>query len=122
VTIPSPNSSANSGPQTPTIASVANGSLPANAYITTVNGINVGPLDNCSVAELLSNGNGVTSMRGTAPPPAGGVNDQVFAGNESAVAMQQNGPTPVNTEAQPLGPDSAAVLTSNMTPAGSFSG
>jgi hypothetical protein len=118
--IQSPNASPNSGVQQPIAAAVATGSVPRNALASTVNGLNVGLGDVCSVDELISNGNGFPAMLGTAKPPSGGINDENFTGQLSAAAMQENGPAPVNNEVQPLGPVSSAVLTSNiaLTPSG----
>jgi hypothetical protein len=120
VVIPSPAASPNSGVQQPIAAAVATGSVPRNALATSINGTAVGAGDNCSVDELISNGNGPPALLGTSKTPSGGVNDQNFTGQLTGVAMQENGPTTVNNEVQPLGPVSSAVLTSNiaLTPNG----
>ena len=65
--------------------------------------------------ELMGNGNGVPAMRGTSLAPSGGVNDQQFAAGYAAPTLQENGPTPTNTEPQPLGPVSGAVTGANIT-------
>lgn len=102
----------------PLLVAMSLGLVPINALVTSINGQSMagGGIggDVCTVAEMISTGNGACAMRGTPPPPSGGINDQVFAGNQSAVAMLQNGPTPVNTEAQPLGPVSAAITCNNV--------
>jgi hypothetical protein len=88
--------------------------LPTNCLVTSVNGVNVGPGDPCSVSELMTNGNGVTAMHGCSTPPSGGISDQQFASGTAAPTFIENGPTTTNNEPQPLGPVGGAVLVSNL--------
>jgi len=106
----------------PLLVAASLGRIPANLLVATVNGVGVGAGDGTSLAELTSNGNGDSTMRGTPAPPSGGINDQVFVGNLSAVAMSANGPTAVNNTAQPLAPVSQAVTCNNITLAGNAGG
>lgn len=97
------------------LEAMSRGILPRNAYVATVNGISIGTGDNCTVDELLATGNGNQSMRGAPVPPSGGVNDQQFVAGTSAGTNSANGPTPINTEPQTLGPVSGGVLATNIT-------
>jgi hypothetical protein len=105
------------------LEAASRGIVPLNMNVTSVNGISTGQSDPCSMLELMSNGNGVPAMRGAALPPSGGINDQQFAAGYAAPTLQENGPTPTNTDPQPLSPVSGAVLGANITlTAGSFNG
>jgi hypothetical protein len=113
--IQSPAVAPNSGVQIPMGDSQARGSLPRNAYVTSVNGTNVGIGDVCSVAELAGSGNGYPSMAGSPPAPSGAVQDQQFTAGLGAVAMQENGPTTTNNEPLPFAPVSQGTLVSNLS-------
>ena len=91
------------------------GIMPINTNVTAVNGISTGQGDPCSALELITNGNGVPALRGAAPPPSGGINDQQFAAGTAAPTFIENGPTPTNTDPQPLSPVSGAVTGANLT-------
>jgi hypothetical protein len=105
------------------LEALSRGVVPANMNVTSVNGISTGANDPCSMLELMTNGNGVPTMRGTALPPSGGQNDQQFAVGTSALTFQENGPTPTNCEPQTLSPVSGAVTGANIAlTAGSFNG
>jgi len=119
--IQSPASSPNSGVQQPALAAVGTGSMPTNALVNTVNGVAVGGVvtapgigaDPCSVMELISSGNGNQANGGTAAsalPASQGENQQYTVGM-GAVAMTENGPTPVNVDTLGLAPVPAGVAT-----------
>jgi hypothetical protein len=91
------------------------GIVPININVSAVNGTSTGAGDPCSALELMSNGNGVPAMRGAPLAPSGGINDQQFAAGTAAPTFQENGPTPTNTDPQPLSPVSGAVVGANLT-------
>jgi hypothetical protein len=91
------------------------GIVPANVNIAAVNGLSTGAGDPCSSLELMSNGNGQSTFRGTSAAPSGAINDEQFVVGTSAATFTSNGPTPTNTEPQTLGPVSGAVTGSNIT-------
>jgi hypothetical protein len=91
------------------------GIVPANVNISAVNGLSTGTGDPCSALELMSNGNGPPTMRGAPAAPSGGLNDQQFVVGTSAATFASNGPTPTNTDPQPLAPVSGAVTGANVT-------
>jgi hypothetical protein len=107
----------------PLLVAASLGLVPANQLVTSVNSISVGQGDPCSIAELMTNGNGPPTTRGAALPPSGGINDQQFAIGTAAPTFQENGPTTTNTDPQPLAPVSGAILGANVSlTAGSFQG
>jgi hypothetical protein len=91
--------------------------IPININLAAVNGIStsVGNSDPCSMLEAMTNGNGLPTCRGTSAAPSGAINDEQFVVGTSAQTFQANGPTPTNTEPQPLGPVSAAITGANLT-------
>jgi hypothetical protein len=97
--------------------------IPININLAAVNGISTGAGDPCSMLELMTNGNGVPSCRGTSAPPSGAQNDEQFVVGTSAQTFLANGPTPTNTDPQTLSPVSGAVTGANIALiAGSFNG
>jgi hypothetical protein len=122
--IQSPVASPNSGVQQPALAAVATGSLPANALVSTVNGVSVGGAvtgpgigaDPCSVMELFSSGNGNQANGGVGQGAinAQQVENQQYAVGETAVAMTENGPTPVNVDTLGVAPVPAGVPTNSI--------
>jgi hypothetical protein len=103
----------------PLLVAASLGLVPANALVSTVNGVLVGGAvtpagigaDPCSVMELLSSGNGNQSNGGVgygALPTSQGENQQYIV-NETAIAMSANGPTPVNVDTLGLAPVAAGV-------------
>jgi hypothetical protein len=124
VVIQSPNSSPNSGVQQPTLEAVGRGSMPANALVSTVAGVSTGGsvtapgigADPCSVVELLSSGNGNQANGGVGQPSinAEQAEQQQYAVGETAVAMTQNGPTPVNVDTLGVAPVPAGIPTNQI--------
>jgi hypothetical protein len=102
----------------PLLVAASLGLVPANCLVSTVNGVNVGgPVganggDPCSVMELLSSGNGNQANGGIGPNsnavPQNGEIQQVTVGL-TQVAMQENGPTPVNADSIGLAPVSGGL-------------
>jgi hypothetical protein len=95
----------------PVLVAVGLGLVPANALVNTINGVSVGGQsaiggDPCTIAELLSSGNGNQANGGTAAgafPTSQGENQQYTVG-QSSVATLANGPTPVNVDTTGLAP------------------
>jgi hypothetical protein len=112
--IQSPATSAASGPQISTLEQVGKGAMPGNALVNTVNGVNVGGTvtppnigaDPCSVIELLASGNGNQANGGVGQPiiPGQPSENQQYTVTLSAVAMTENGPTPVNVDTLGVAP------------------
>jgi len=101
----------------PLLVAASLGLVPANALVNTVNGVSVGGSagaiggDPCSVMELMSSGNGNQANGGIgqgALPNSQGENQQITVGL-TAVAMTENGPTPVNVDTLGLAPVPAGV-------------
>jgi hypothetical protein len=129
--IPSPNASPNSGPQVTALASVSNGSMPMNANVTAVNGVNTAApggigTDNASVAEMLGSGNGVPACCGVAigntngnPATNGAINSEKFVGGiVTAGAAIANGPTTIDNGSLTQVPMSGATIASNVANSG----
>jgi hypothetical protein len=122
--IQSPNSSPNSGAQQPALEAVGRGSLPTNALVNTVNSVSVGGAvtgpgvgaDPCSVMELLSSGNGNQANGGVGQGVVVGQpsENQQYTNTLSAVAMTENGPTPVNVDTLGVAPVPAGVPTNSI--------
>ena len=121
--IPSPNASPNSGPQVTLLASVSNGSLPRNALVTTVEGVNAA---STPVDDLMSNGAGPQVNEGAAIPGANGnpsgngaINQQIFVdGIFTANAALSTGPVPTDIETLTSCPVSGATVVSNVVTSG----
>lgn len=124
--IQTPNANG-SGPAKTALELVGTGSIPLNALVSTVNGVNVGgPAgttggDPCTVAELLSSGNGNQANGGVgfgAIPAQVGELQQVTVGL-NATAMTENGPTPVNVDPLGIMPVPGGIAASSVVLVGS---
>lgn len=101
----------------PLLVAASLGLVPANCLVSTVNGVSVGGSvgvigsDPCSVMELLSSGNGNQANGGVNVAPITGQQSeqQQYTVGLTAVAMQENGPTPVNVDPLGLAPVPAGV-------------
>lgn len=111
-----------SGPVKSVNELVSNGSIPANALVNTVNGQSVGGptgvigADPCSVAELLSSGNGNQSNLGVASgalPGQPGENQQYVVGL-TANASLSNGPAAENTDPIGIAPVQGNIAASSV--------
>jgi hypothetical protein len=113
------------------LEAMSRGILPRNQMIQTVNGVNVGGTtngfgtDNCTAAELFTNGNGPPCVAGV--PPVGGANgandQQQFVAGTNPNAQIQNGPTTTNIDPLPLAPVSVNTNGSALgLSAGAFGG
>jgi len=129
--IPSPAASPNSGPQVTALASAANGSIPMNANVTSVNGVATGAAtviggDNASVAEMMSCGNGAPALTGAAIPGSAGnpvgngaINNQIFVdGITSASAASATGPAATDVSSLTQVSMSGATVVSNVATSG----
>jgi|HubBroStandDraft_3_1064219.scaffolds.fasta_scaffold07948_2 hypothetical protein len=118
-------------PGMPALEAMSRGILPRNQMVQTVNGVSVGGTingigtDNCTAAELFTNGNGAPCVGGV--PPVGGANgandQQQFVVGTNANAQIQNGPTTFNTDPLTLAPVSVNTNGSALgLSAGAFGG
>jgi hypothetical protein len=128
--IPSPAASPNSGPQVTLLASCANGSMPRNTLVSSVNGVSCGLNAPTPIDDLMGNGAGAQVNGGVAvngangnPVQNGAINQQIFVdGVWTAGAASATGPTPTDTETLTSCPVSGATIVSNVTPSGTFAG
>lgn len=102
------------------LEAMSRGLVARNAFVSSVNGVSVGSNaniggDNCTVDELVSNGNGNPTERGASIAPAGAQNTQIFADGFGQAAQQGNGAIPKNTSALTEAPVSGATIASNVT-------
>jgi hypothetical protein len=103
----------------PALVAMSLGLVPANALVGTINSVSVGGAQNiggdpCTLMELLSSGNGNQANGGTAAgafPASTGENQQYTIGL-TAIAMTENGPTPVNVDTTGLAPVPGGVSAS----------
>jgi hypothetical protein len=101
----------------PLLVAASLGLVPANALVSTVNGVSVGGSvgavggDPCSVMELMSSGNGNQANGGVgqAAIPNQQSEQQQYTVGLNAVAMMENGPTPVNVDTLGVAPVPAGV-------------
>lgn len=104
------------------LEAMSRGLVSRNSLVNTVNSVNVGGpagvigADPCSVDELLSSGNGNQSNGGVGfgvIPAQIDENQQMTVGL-NAVAMTENGPTPVNVDPLGLAPVPAGLPASSV--------
>jgi hypothetical protein len=112
------------------LASCANGSMPRNALVSSVNGVSCGLNAPTPIDDLMGNGAGAQVNGGVAvngangnPVQNGAINQQIFVdGVWTAGAASATGPTPTDTETLTSCPVSGATIVSNVTPSGTFAG
>lgn len=115
----------------PLLVAASLGLVPANALVSTVNGVSVGGQagviggDPCSVMELISSGNGnqANGGVGVGPIAAEQSEQQQYVVGQSLLASSANGPTPENVDPLGLAPVPAGIPASAVgLVAGGFSG
>lgn len=105
---------------TPLLVQASNGSVPLNQLVNTINGVSASgnPFtggDPCTIAQVLSNGNGSETARGASTALNGANAQQVFVdGIASAIGPSATGPTADNTSSLTECPVSAATLCPNV--------